>query len=215
MQKENVIKSCLVEVLNRVILNLFQNLQCLSWYLLLRNNMRGRSRNKFGMTLCNYNTGFTLIELLVVVLIIGILAAVALPQYQKAVDKTRIGNYVAHIKQIVRAEQVYHMENGEYTPQLADLDVDVTKICKTRGGACASNELYNCPYNFGFDLGAGWIEGKCRFTSAETITLKYCPDSSNSCHSDTPYAFKAKYSIETGELLSCTGKLCPIVRSIP
>lgn len=164
---------------------------------------------------------FTLIELLVVVLIIGILAAVALPQYQKAVDKTRIGNYVAYIKQIVRAEQVYHMENGEYTPKLADLDVDVTKICKTHGGACTSNELYNCPYNFGFDLTAGVTDGKCHFSSyisEPTVILGYCPNSTTPCRptgGSNTFAFIASYSIKTGELLSCSGKLCPIVRSIP
>jgi len=59
--------------------------------------------------------GFTLIELLVVVLIIGILSAVALPQYQKSVTRARMAEALIATKAIYDAEQIYHMENGEYT----------------------------------------------------------------------------------------------------
>jgi len=71
------------------------------------------------------NKAFTLIELLVVVLIIGILAAVALPQYQKAVDKSRFSNLMAITNALAQANEVYYLANGEYTTDFEALSVDV------------------------------------------------------------------------------------------
>jgi len=68
---------------------------------------------------------FTLIELLVVVLIIGILAAVALPQYEKAVFKSRFVQLMVLQDAIERAEDVYFLANNEYTGNLAELDIEL------------------------------------------------------------------------------------------
>ncbi len=57
--------------------------------------------------------GFTLIELLVVVLIIGILSAVALPQYQKTVLKSRVAEAWSNISTLNKAAEVYCLENPD------------------------------------------------------------------------------------------------------
>ena len=79
--------------------------------------------------------GFTLIELLVVVLIIGILAAVAVPQYQKAVMKARLTEIKTFIANVEKAMDLYILENG-YSSGTAHarwgiLDLDMSSYCNT------------------------------------------------------------------------------------
>ena len=82
-------------------------------------------------------SGFTLIELLVVVLIIGILATIALPQYQRVVAKARLVEAVTVVSTMQKAIDIYVLENGMNGMTLDKLDIDVSaaydKVCGAAG----------------------------------------------------------------------------------
>lgn len=64
-------------------------------------------------------------ELLVVVLIIGILAAVALPQYRKAVWRSRSAEAKVFAANLVKAQEEYRLITGDYTIDFSALDIDL------------------------------------------------------------------------------------------
>ena len=72
--------------------------------------------------------GFTLIELLVVVLIIGILAAVALPQYDKAVLKSRAAGQFVLLEALDKAQTIYRMANGTFATDIGMLDLELSQV---------------------------------------------------------------------------------------
>ena len=99
------------------------------------------------MKYTNTRRGFTLIELLVVVIIIAILAAIALPQYQKAVLKARVAEIQTFIAHMEKAADLYVLENGYPSSGSQkipwdELGIDVSNFCSTK------TEFYCITKNF-------------------------------------------------------------------
>ena len=96
--------------------------------------------------------GFTLIELLVVVVIIGILGAIALPQYQKAVRKSMYAGMLSVLKSAIHAQEVYYLANGTYATQWEQLEIQIPN-----GGTCSLNN--------------GPSGGRCRLVINDKVCL--------------------------------------------
>ena len=116
--------------------------------------MKNRSTGRLG--------GFTLIELLVVVLIIGILSAVALPQYTTAVEKSRISEVVSIAKTVEQAADVHVLESGydgiSFWDENAALDVNVRSSMQCSSSRC--NSKYFNYQGYCDEYGCRWIAAR-------------------------------------------------------
>ena len=131
---------------------------------------------------CIAMAGFTLIELLVVVLIIGILAAVALPQYTKAVEKSRLVEAMTIINSLEKAIPVYFLANpdacinffGDNISSCPGNQTDVLDITlpKSMLDSCGSSCFWkNGGMEFGLD--ASCYDGSCSIAVGVTNNNDY------------------------------------------
>lgn len=118
--------------------------------------------------------GFTLIELLVVVLIIGILASVALPQYQKAVEKSRSAEALTMLKNARQEYELLYLEGITSWPAPKDI-VDWSNGTWNQSGNlfCTKNFVYELAHPDMNAFRANNIADDCSTFSDELYWIDY------------------------------------------
>ena len=69
--------------------------------------------------------GFTLLELLIVILIIGLLSAISIPMYKKAVEKSKVSDALSTMQAVSKSEHGWYLVRNNYTKDFANLDIDL------------------------------------------------------------------------------------------
>ncbi len=140
--------------------------------------------------------GFTLIELLVVVLIIGILSAVALPQYTKAVEKTRVSEARIMLKNLYDGYQLLCLEEGK----------EARDNCGLGSYSLGDNPLENMHFSLPSQVYA--CEADFCFDTKDW-TYDYDSDYFNATRKDGPYEYSLYFQPYNNPLkIECGGDFC-------
>ena len=70
--------------------------------------------------------GFTLVEVLIVAIIIGVLAAIGIPQFSTSIEKSKGAEARAGLGDIQTGEKLYYVENDKYTAVTSELDISLS-----------------------------------------------------------------------------------------
>ena len=92
------------------------------------------------------NRAFTLVELLVVILIIGILAAIAVPQYKKAVLKANLHKGMPLVENLYQAQQAYVLTHGDFATDIDALDITIPKDESCTKSQTERSSSYTCDF---------------------------------------------------------------------
>ena len=124
--------------------------------------------------------GFTLLELLVVVVIIGILAAIALPQYKKSVEKSKATQALTLLQSLYQSAQVYQLTNGNWPSSIDILDIDIPNDIKDNWLIWTENDPSQNMFGIGMIKKYGKYTGT-GFAKYKEHPYNYIPKNTNLC----------------------------------
>lgn len=131
--------------------------------------------NRIGRSIANHQAGFTLVELAVVIIVIGVLAAFAVPRFRDSAERSKASEAFNYLSSVRAAQERFAARHGTYAANIATLDVQMSapqyfgvglveagasgsletswSLTLTRAGASAGYGDYTVTYNEdGFDL---------------------------------------------------------------